>query len=699
MKVVWKYKLIAKRVLSVMCIFIFYAATNSAQTATKMSYIYLDKLSKANEYYKQNEYNNALGLYLKIFEKYTRDTSVIIKIANSFWRLNDTKSAENWYRQALKTTGNKLTTPAKLGFAQVLAENKKYDEALQWYKEYNRTAPVTDARAKEAIKSIENLSNLLSDTIFYTVNPVNINTSNIEFGSCFYNDGIIYLSDRNAPKSGFLSWFFSSLKADGSFSEPVEFHIGEKTKYNEGTVTFYNSGKSAIFSRNFSSGAFNKNQVNVIPLQLFQASQGSGNEWQNIKVLPFVNKKYSFTQPSVTTDGKTLYFVSDTSGGYGGTDLYVCRLAGDIWSAPENLGPKINTAGNEMFPYIYKDTLLYFSSDGHGGLGGLDIFKIGLNENSELETIGSPVNSSGDDFGILPNKDGLSGYFASNRTSGAGGDDIYSFKLVKKTLYVKVIDDKTTLPLSQAEIYSGDTLNEKHMGTTDNDGNCSLIVPVCNSFQVRVKKTEYEPKKYTFENVNTSKEMLAVIPLKMEIKLAESVPNQESESVKNTIEAVSSINENISEITSQPENKSGEIKRTVQKSTPIPYKPVIKREEDKVIISDENNKPITNVKNVLYKVQIWASRAPANEAELRLKYKGALQISSFYDDRWYKYSIGEFSTYTEAKECLYSSMVYDAFIIAYMNKKRVQITIAKSATNETDVEKPVRYLMMKPETN
>ncbi len=701
MKIFLKYKINIYKALGFVCIVFLISINAIAQTSKNLPYIYQEKLEKANEYYNLLNYKRAINLYLTILRKASKDTAIIYKIANSFRLLNDSKNAEEWYRQAITVSGNNINASNKLYFAQVLTINGKYDEALHWFKDYYTTAPASDLRAKEAVKSLENISSFYFDTTFYVAYPVNINTKYAEFGACFYKNGIIFLSDRNLPKSGFLLRYFSIVDSAGNLSEPVQFITGIKSEYNEGPVSFYNNYKNMIFSQNSSSAIINKKRISEIPLQLFQAHQNSDNRWVTDTILPFINQKYSFTQPSVSSDGKTIYFSSNMPGGYGGTDIYMSKLQDTKWSAPINLGTKINTPGDEMFPYIFKDSILYFSSNGHGGLGGLDIFKIDVNGNGQLETFGVPVNSPNDDFGIILNKDGLSGYFASNRANGAGADDIYRFKLIRKALYVKIIDDKTMLAVSKAEIFTGDTLHVKRIGITDQDGNCTLVVPICNSFQIRIKKEDYESKQYAFESVNSSQDKLAVISLKIEIKLAaipQNTDSLENESIKNTLEAVNSFQDNIAVITKKTENESTEnIKKTENKLPVIPYKAEIKHKEDKVIITDENNNPIHNPKNVIYKVQIWASRSPANEAELKLKYKGDLKINYFYDDRWYKYSIGEFSTYTEAKQCLYSSMVNDAFILAYMNNKRVQITIAKAATNETEVEKPVRrYYMTKP---
>ena len=611
--------------------FLLLSVTVDAQTTKKLPYLYLEKLQKADEYFNLLNYKAALDLYQQVLTKAGEDTAIICKIANSYRLLNNSKDAEEYYRRAIVSNENTIGPIVKLQFAQVLTINGKYDEALYWFKSYYKTTG-SDKRAVEAIKSIENISSLYYDTTFYVVYPVSINTPYSEFSPSYYKGGLMFLTDRNNSKSGLFSRFFSAIDAEGNFASPTKFTTGIKTDYNEGSVSFYNNYQKMIFSQNYSPDKITRKKINDIPLQLFYARQDSNNKWKDIQLLPFEDKNYSYTQPSITEDGKKLYFSSNMPGGFGGTDLYTSKFENGSWSKPANLGGFINTKSDEMFPFIYQDTILYFSSNGHGGLGGLDLFAVNLKDTSHIVNMGVPMNSANDDFGIIMDSDGLSGYFASNRPNGMGGDDIYKFKVIRITVSIKIIDDNTALPVPNAEIYSvGD--NTKKIGTSDLDGICTLVIPVCKSYQVRIERKNYESTIYTFESIKPSDNQLAVIHIKTETK---------------------------------------------------------PKEEEKVILTDENNKIIDNPKNVVYKVQILASRTPSNDVVLKHKYSGDLKINNFYEDQWYKYSIGEYSSYAEAKDCVYSSHVRDAFIIAYVNQKKVHISIAKTATKESGIGYPVR---------
>lgn len=612
-------------------IFLVFSVIVNAQSTKKLSYINQERLQKADEYYNLLNYKGAVDLYREVLKEAGDDTAIICKTANCYRLVNNTTDAEEWYRKVIVNSENNIAPVYKLQFAQVLTINGKYDEAMYWFKSYYKTAG-SDKRAIEAIKSIENMSTLYYDTTFYVVYPVSFNTPYAEFSPNYYKNGLLFLSDRGDVKSGLVSRYFISIDGPEMFGTPVKFTTGIKTNYNEGSVAFYNNSGKMIFSQNYSPDKISRKKVNDIPLQLFSAQHDSGKNWKNVQLLSFQDKNYSYSQPSVTEDGKKLYFASNMSGGQGGTDLYMSTFENGSWTKPINLGNRINTPGDEMFPYIYHDSILYFSSNGHGGLGGLDLFKINLKDTSVLENLGVPMNSPNDDFGIIVDNDGLSGYLASNRANGSGGDDIYKFKVIRITVTLKIVDANTALPVANAEIYSADTDHGKKIGTTDQEGICTVVIPVCKSFQMRIEKENYESKIYTFEPLKATNTQLAVINIK----------NEE------------------------------------------------KPKEEKVILTDENNKIIENPKNVIYKVQILANRTPAPDIMLKHKYKGDLKINNFYEDRWYKYSIGEYSSYTEAKNCVYSSNVYDAFIIAYVAGKKVHISIAKAETKETQIVYPIR---------
>ena len=604
-----------------------------AQKKEELSYYNMQLLQKADGYFNAGDYYNALPVYRKILKKVPLDTTVILRIAECYKELNSFDESEIWYGKVLYPD-IELSVDAKhkLNYAQVLTINGKYDDALYWYKEYYFTN-ATDPRGIAGIKTIENLNRLYYDTMFYVAFPAEINTVYAEFSPVQYNNGVVFVSDRpkasvsgsdKGNKPSYTSWYFSDMLENGSLDEPVRFNKKGKikTSLNEGPVVFYDNYSKMIFTQNTNIKEKNKSPVKVFPVQIYSAVKIDEDHWDEIKLLDFCDSSLSYSQPAITSDGTKLIFSSNMPGGFGGSDLYMSRFENGIWQEPVNMGEKINSKGNEMFPYILSDSVLYFSSDGHGGLGGLDICYVPLDNTGQLVNLGFPVNSQGDDFGIIYDKDGMSGYFSSNRTDSKGRDDIYAFRIIRVSLTLKIIDIKTSAPLAGAEVFSISGMDENLVGTTDQDGYCTVVIPVSKEIKIRVKKEDFESQVFTFEPMKYKTENTVVVP------------------VDDTRNVVAELPEKVNE-------------------------------------------------NVLYKVQVMATRQPATSREIKKKYKGELPVIMNYEDDWYKYTIGEFYTYSEACECLSSCDVADAFIAGYINDTRVSIVVAKSATNEMDTCQPV----------
>lgn len=270
-------------------------------------------------------------------------------------------------------------------------------------------------------------------------------------------------------------------KANYSSKAAVESDRMNKTinsKYHEGPIAFYKDGQRAIFTRNNMKGNTpKKSDDGIIKLKLYSA-EAKSNGWTNIKELPFNSDQFSTGHPSLSADEKLLFFVSDMPGGYGGTDIYVSKWEGSDWGAPINLGDKVNTPGNEMFPFVDEAGNLYFSSDGHPGLGDLDIFFVrldGTTATSKAVNLGVPINSSKDDFGIITDKDRKSGYFSSNRKEGGDDDDIYKFERSCEVtegceLLIAVYDADTKMPLAHAKVVYNDEKGDRQVVETDEEG-------------------------------------------------------------------------------------------------------------------------------------------------------------------------------------------------------------------------------------
>ncbi len=278
-----------------------------------------------------------------------------------------------------------------------------------------------------------------------------INSSDLDYNAVLVGDGVIFTSTRAQASSRFaatagggklnawkkkLSTLFYSRLSDGKLAEPVPLTGAINDEYHESSASFSYSGNLMFFTRSSAK----KDRRGKRQLKIFMAEKLE-DQWSNIQEVPFNGDDFSTCHPAISSDGTRLYFSSNRPGGFGGMDIYVSTYRNESWSAPVNLGPVINSAGNEVFPYISEDEVLYFSSSDQGGLGRLDIFRSKkVYANSERtwqikENLGEPFNSPGDDFGFYINADNTGGLFTSSRNGGKGKDDIYYWQLIDKPIF------------------------------------------------------------------------------------------------------------------------------------------------------------------------------------------------------------------------------------------------------------------------
>lgn len=302
-------------------------------------------------------------------------------------------------------------------------------------------------------------------------NVKTLNTSSLDFSPVYYQNGIVYVSSRR--KSGpvdrkigetFFELFYSELGPEGKPGKPVTFSVELNSRLHEGPVSFNREGDRIFFTRNnVQDGITRADAQGRVGLKIFEAVKGI-YDWESITELPFNSDDYSCMHPSLSPDGQRIFFASDKAGGYGGFDLYVVERRGAMWSEMINLGPEINTAGNEVFPFIHETGSLFFASDGHKGMGGLDIFSVDLSSRTwgAVNNLGEPFNSVSDDFGLVFHPDSKGGFFTSSRAGGLGKDDLYGFRSpngirgvaqpVDIPLMVTVYDGEKNRRLPRAEL-------------------------------------------------------------------------------------------------------------------------------------------------------------------------------------------------------------------------------------------------------
>lgn len=276
-------------------------------------------------------------------------------------------------------------------------------------------------------------------------NERTINTGQLEFSPAFYEDGIVFISSQkplakekifdDRIESSTMSIFLARRDENGQLSKPTAFSNELVSSLHEGPLTFDKTGENVYFSRNNNENNGKKATYTegVSRLKIYSAQKKGEGKWGVPVDLPFNENNSDACHPTISVDGDRLYFSSNRTDGYGGMDLYVSEKVNGVWGKPTNLGPKVNTPKNEVFPYVHADGTLFYSSNGLPGNGNLDIYY--LKNNNVPVNLGEPFNSDKDDFGFIIDLDMKNGYFTSGRNGGAGNDDIYSFGMAQGSLF------------------------------------------------------------------------------------------------------------------------------------------------------------------------------------------------------------------------------------------------------------------------
>jgi peptidoglycan-associated lipoprotein len=381
------------------------------------------------------------------------------------------------------------------------------------------------------------------------------------FSPSFYNDGIIFLSDRSAPGKNkvksvwtgkeYLDIFFSRETGEDNWSEPEMLKGDVNGLYDEGPAVISPDSSTIYFTRTDYSGKnVETNQRDESNLKLYYGRL-TGNKWTVEGPLKFNNEDYSVGHPSLSPDGSTMFFVSDMPWGYGGTDIYKVTLINGAWSDPVNLGAGVNTEGNEMFPFISADSILYFASDGHIGLGGLDIFSSNWNGEKWMnaENLQYPVNSSKDDFGFIINSSNLKGYFSSNRLKNV--DKLFGFKKNPPVFSLKLLvhDVKKKTPLNSFNIATIDKNKKLKNIATGKEGRAEVSLQQNTAYQLLIKENGFyaAERKYSTAGLRKSTVITDTVSLeKIELNKARiwsniSFNRKETAINKNTSMALDSL--------------------------------------------------------------------------------------------------------------------------------------------------------------
>ncbi len=442
----------------------------------------------------------------KAIDSYTRtkhlSTEGQRKLAESYRSINQNIKSEEAY-SVLVAKPNGILPEDYYNYAMVLKSNGKFDESGKWMDKFAALKPA-DLRVKDYAANKTEFSSLSKDDGKYKINTLTVNTDADDFGTCYYKNKIVFASTGANPKwtqkkynlngKPFLDMYVSEIE-NGQLKAPEKFGKNLNGKLHDGPASFNKDGTYMAFTRN-NYDLKRKERVNKVQICFSTLKDG---EWTAPEPFALNNKDYSVGHPCLTANGNTMYFTSDMPGGFGGADIY--RISKDekgAWGKAENLGDKINTEGDELYPfYEEKNGVLFFSSNGRFGLGGLDIFSCAVN-GSKFGTVrnaGAPLNTSSDDFALIVDENLKTGYFSSNRNGGNGADDIYSVDLLKLDIGKKIegfAKDNKGSVIPQTAIVLFDNRGQAIDSlTTKGDGAYTFLADSDKYYKLTGKKENY----------------------------------------------------------------------------------------------------------------------------------------------------------------------------------------------------------------
>jgi peptidoglycan-associated lipoprotein len=476
----------------------------------------------AEKAYDSGDYYDAINLYKKAYTKEKnkpKKAEIIFKVAECYRKTNDYKNQEVWYGKAVKA---KLKNPnATLYLANALKYNGKYDEAIVQYEAYKKLVP-EDPAGDLGVQSATQAQKWKDrPTRFKVENVAAINTKYSDFGAAYSNKDrrhIIYTSaraesmgknDDGGTGEKFQDLFEATVDKKGKWSVPRPLLEPINTTENDGAATLNVKGEIMYFTR----CVFGKDANGICEIY---STKRSGSTWDEPKLIPLGPDSVVVGQPSLSSDDQQLFFVSNMDGGQGGYDIWrtTWDKASSKWTTPVNLGPKINTPQDEMFPFIMTDGTLYFSSKGHVGMGGLDIFRSKMSGSSWDEPVNLkyPANSSADDFAYISDETGETGFLSSNREGGKGNDDIYKWTLPPLVFTVsgKVFDadSKANIEGARIEIFASDGSNIPF--NTDKTGSYKFDLKPETDYKLVATVPSYLSKQYELstKGLETSKDFI-----------------------------------------------------------------------------------------------------------------------------------------------------------------------------------------------
>ena len=501
-------------------------------------------IQRGNEYFDRMWYAEAARIYDIVLEESdaVKTYELLSRAGDSHYYSGNLEKSYKWYHLLYELYKEEISADKFFQYAHVLKGTGRYRRAAKLTELFNGgnangLGEIESAKTWKGPALIE-IKNMAINSQYSDFSPMFHRDSSIVFASA-KDSGFVTTRKYRWTNQPFLDLYVARADKGGEeLTQPRKFSKNINTKYHEASVAFSPDQKTIYFTRNNYKKRLKRGKNGINHLKIYRSKYVDG-AWTKAEEVPFNSEDYSTGHPSMSSDGKKLYFVSDRPGGYGQTDIYMVDVLdnGDF-SEPQNLGRTVNTHQKEMFPYITDDAL-YFSSDRTMGMGGLDIYKadhaggifgVGIN-------LGEPINSNRDDFSYIIDTKGEKGYFASNRKGGKGDDDIYSFKFLENLNAISglITDEKTgdTLPEAMVQLFDKDQIQVAEIrASKDGKFQFKNLSPK-SPYTVKIMKKGYFD---AVQNVDTKNNVNIQItqslrPLKELIKEAEGVPKLETETI------------------------------------------------------------------------------------------------------------------------------------------------------------------------
>lgn len=436
------------------------------------------------------------------------DVGTLRRLAMAYRKMDRPLDAEAVYTRMMATGA--AQDDDMLAYADLLRANGKYQEALDWYGNYDAKAP-GNARVQAYLKQPQLFNRLMQDSTRSSIRTMIINSPQADLGMSVLDELLLFSSARGEGAGGariyrwdeqpFLNLYSALLKGTNA-EEPLVMRNDINSRYHDGTVSYDSLAKRMYYTRNnYYYGTLEKSERGDLNLGIYFSEVVTGEfgqqEWSNLIPFDHNDPNYNYGHPFVSPDGRRMYFTSDRPGGEGGTDIWYCDNLGNQWGAPQNMGPKVNTTGDEMYPLITADSVFYFASDGHPGLGGLDLFRTRLGKGGPgyVFNLGYPINTRWHDHSLLLLNDSV-GFLASDRAGGMGSDDIYGCTIAPPMLYLagRVIDKETKQPIDGALITlkdGDDRFVKNYTVTPEPEGRFTIATEYFDRFEVLANKAGY----------------------------------------------------------------------------------------------------------------------------------------------------------------------------------------------------------------